>query len=78
MLKNDEYEIEVEAAKALAGWKAVFAEQVSEQAKTLARAGGKSGVITLAHYCEAATIALPSLSIAIQDSDTRNARQKAA
>ena len=78
MFKNDEYEIEVEAAIALASWKAIFAEQVSEQAKTISRASGKSGVITLAHYCEAATIAVQSLSIAIQDSDTRNGRQKAA
>lgn len=72
------YCIETEAARALAEWKSFFAEQVAVKAKELAQESGSTGVITLGHYRQAASIAVQMLATAVQDTDSSNGRQEAA
>lgn len=50
--------IQAEAAKALAGWKAFFAEQVGVKAKELATDSNPPSLITLDHYRRAAILEL--------------------
>lgn len=76
MDQDDSYRVEAEAVKALAGWKALFAEQVALTAKELA-AKEATSVITLDHYRQAATDAAALLATAVQDID-RDGRRKAA
>lgn len=78
MSETIQVQIDVEAAKALARWKALFADEVCELAKQLASQSGQPNTVTLSHYKEAAQAALQSLSAAIHDGDTYNAGQKAA
>lgn len=78
MAQNESFRIQAEAAKALAEWKAVFAEQVTVQAKKLAQDSNPSGLITLDHYREAATLAVQSLAAVVQDTGSNDGRQKAA
>jgi len=64
--------IDVEAAKALAEWKSLFATEVCERAKRLAAQSGHPDSITLSHFRMAAKMALQVLSGAIhgeQESD---------
>lgn len=70
--------IQAEAAKALAVWKAFFAEQVAVKAKELAKASIPPGLITLDHYRHAAILAAQALAIEVQDTGTTNGRQEAA
>ena len=77
MDQNDSYRIEAEAAKALAEWKAVFAEQVVVTAKELATSEATT-VITLDLYRRAASTALQMLATAVQDIDPSDGRRKAA
>ncbi len=70
--------IQSEAAEALAEWKAFFAEQVAVKAKELARDSDPPGLITLAHYRQAAVLATESLAIAVQDTGSNDGRQEAA
>ena len=72
------YRIEAEAAQALAEWKALFAEQVAVKAKELSQKSGSTGVITLGHYRQAASIAVQMLATAVQDTDSSDGRQEAA
>jgi hypothetical protein len=78
MDQNKSYKIETEAAQALAEWKAFFAEQVAMKAKELAEESGSTGVITLGHYRQAASIAVQMLATAVQDTDSSDGRQEAA
>ena len=78
MLQNQTCRIQVEAAKALAEWKAFFAEQVAVQAKELAKDSNPSGLITLDHYRQAATIAVQALAAAVQNTGSIDERQEAA
>lgn len=78
MDQNKPYRIEVEAAQALAEWKALFAEQVAVKAKELAKESGSTDVITLGHYRQAASIAVQMLATAVQDTDSSDGRQEAA
>ena len=66
MSENESLRVEVQAAMALAGWKSLFAETVCAEAKELAKRDASS-TITLAHYHEAAGIALISLTNAISN-----------
>lgn len=70
--------IQAEAAKALAGWKAFFAEQVAVKAKELAKVSNPPGLITLDHYRHAAILAAQALAIEVQDTGSNDGRQEAA
>ena len=61
--------IDVEAAKALAEWKSLFAAEVCERAKRLAAQSGRPDSVTLSHYRTAATMALQVVSDAIINGD---------
>lgn len=78
MLKSQTFRIQAEAVEALAEWKALFAEQVSLQAKELAKNTNSKGLITLDHYRQAATLAMQALATALHDTDSSDERQKAA
>lgn len=78
MRQGESFQVDAEAARALADWKALFAGLVSEQAKQLSKHSIPANIITLAHYREAASLAVQSLTVAIQNSDHRDARQEAA
>ena len=71
------YQIEVAAAKALAEWKAYFAEQVAVKAKELAGRSGSAKVITLDHYRQAASVAVKMLATAVQETDLNDGQRKA-
>ena len=75
---SEQVRIDVEAAKALAGWKSVFAEKVCEVATRLAAQSGRPNSVTLSHYRQAALIALQSLSDAILAEEERDGQQEAA
>jgi hypothetical protein len=57
--------IDIEAAKALVHWKSLFANEVATRARRLAAESSQPGHVTLAHYRQAAQMALRSLSAAI-------------
>jgi hypothetical protein len=78
MDQNGTIRIQVEAAKALAGWKAFFAEQVALKAKELAQNSSPPGLITLTHYRQAAVLAAQALAMEVQRTDSNDGRQKAA
>lgn len=78
MDQDKPYRIEAAAARALAQWKATFAEQVACQAKELAKKSGSPHVITLGHYRQAASIAAQTLATAVRDTDSNDGRQEAA
>ncbi len=78
MDRDMQYQIEAEAARALAEWKAIFAEHVSAKAKELADESGTAGVVTLGHYRQAASIAAGMLVTTIQDTDSIDGNQEAA
>jgi hypothetical protein len=78
MDQTKSYRIETQAAQALAEWKALFAEQVALKARELAEKSGSTGVVTLGHYRQAASIAVQMLATAIQDADSSDGRQEAA
>jgi len=70
--------IQAEAAKALAEWKAFFAEQVAVKAKELAKESDSPELITLAHYRQAAVLAAQLLVVEVQDTGSKNGHQEAA
>ncbi len=70
--------IQAEAAKALAGWKAFFAEQVAVKAKDLAKDSNPPGLITLDHYRHAAILAAQTLASEVQGTGSNDGRQEAA
>ena len=78
MEASDSYWIDAAAARALADWKAFFAEQVSLQAKQIAKNEKSSGAITINHYRRAAAIAAQMLLTTINDSESTDGRQEAA
>ena len=78
MTINNAIRIETEAVRALAEWKALFAEQVVVKAKELSEKSGSADIITLGHYRQAAIIAVQSLANAVQGLDTSDGHQEAA
>jgi hypothetical protein len=78
MDKSNSYRIETRAAQALAEWKALFAEQVAVKAKELSEQSGSTGIITLGHYRQAASIAVQMLAMAVQGTDPRDDSQEEA
>ena len=78
MDQNGSMRIQAEAAKALAEWKAFFAEQVAVKAKELAQESDSPGRITIAHYRQAAVLAAQLLVVEVQDTGSKNGRQEAA
>ena len=75
---NATIRIQAEAAKALAEWKAFFAEQVALKARDLAKSSNPPGLITLTHYRQAAVLAAQALAIEVQRTDSNDGRKKAA
>lgn len=71
------FRIQPEAMKALAEWKALFAEHVSIHAKQLAQDDQSPGVITVDHYCRAAKLVLPTLAPLIQIEDPHGGEKAA-
>ena len=59
--------IDVEAAKALVYWKSRFAQEVAARATQLAAEGDQPRRVTLAHYRQAAQLAVRSLAAAVLD-----------
>ena len=78
MDQNRTYRIQVEAARALAQWKAFFADQVVMQAKVLAKDSNPPGLITIDHYRRAAKSVLRLLETQLEHTDSRDGRQEAA
>ena len=78
MDQSGTFRIQAEAARALAEWKAFFAEQVAVQARELANNSDPPGLITVDHYRQAAKSAVRTLEILVQDTDSRDGRQEAA
>lgn len=78
MSRSEAVRIEVDAAKALAQWKALFAEEVSVHAKQLAAGSDRPQFVTVAHYRQAAQLALKSLSAVIADGVDSDASRRAA
>ena len=71
--------IETAAARALADWKALFADEVAETAKELAaRDHNTQGLVKLEHYRQAAVAALQVLANAVKGDETNHGRQEAA
>lgn len=70
--------IETSAAKALAQWKALFADEVAAAAKILAAHDQTSqGVVTIAHYRQAAIAAVQVLADAVKGDNEKDGRQEA-
>ena len=67
MREKADCRIDVEAAKALIHWKALFAEEVAARARRLAADSDQPEHVTLAHYRQAAQSAVASLAAAILD-----------
>lgn len=78
MDQNNSFRIEIEAARALADWKALFAEQVAVKAKELAEESGSAGVVTLDHYRQAANTAVQVLATAVQGTNSSDGHKEAA
>ena len=78
MDQSGTFRIQAEAAKALAEWKAFFAEQVAMQARELAKDSDPPGLITVDHYRQAAQSAVQTLVTLLQDTDSSDGRQEAA
>jgi len=78
MAQSPTCRIQVEAAEALAEWKAFFAEQVAVKAKELALNSNPPGLITLDHYRQAAKLAAQSLAAKVQDTGSSDDHQEAA
>jgi len=72
------FRIQAEAARALAEWKACFADQVAMQAKELAKDCNPPGLITVDHYRQAAKFAMQTLETLLQDIDSSDGGQEAA
>ena len=78
MEQNGTFRIQAEAARALAEWKAIFAEQVVTKARELAKDSNRPGLITIDHYRQAAMSAVRTLETLVQDTDSSDGRQEAA
>jgi hypothetical protein len=70
--------IQAEAARALAEWKAFFAEHVAMQARQLAKDSNPPGLITVDHYRRAAISAVQSLKTLVQNTGSSDGHQEAA
>jgi hypothetical protein len=75
---NVTFRIQTDAARALAEWKAFFAEQVALEARSLAQNSTPPGLITLAHYRQAAVLAAQALAIEVQRTDSSDGGRKVA
>jgi len=78
MSTDQQVRVELAAARALAQWKASFADEVCARAVQLAAASGQPNDVTLDHYRQAASLALPSLLATIRDGVEHDAARKAA
>jgi hypothetical protein len=65
MDEKGEFQIDIQAAKALVYWKSLFADEVVARARRFAAESSQAGHVTLSHYRQAAQIAVRSLPAAI-------------
>ena len=78
MNEQADVRIDFEAVQALVHWKALFADEVASCAKRLAAESDQPARVTLAHYRQAAQIAISSLATAVRTEGHCNGDQKAA
>ncbi len=78
MEQSNSIRIETRAVQALAEWKDLFAEQVALKAKEISDKSDSTGIITLSHYRQAASIAVQTLATAVQGTDSSDVHQEAA
>ena len=78
MSEKADSRIDIEAAKALIYWKSLFADEVAAGARRLAAESSQPERVTLAHYRQAAQMAVRSLSAAILDGGPSSDDHKAA
>jgi hypothetical protein len=69
MSKSADVHIDIEAAKALIYWKSLFANDVATRARQLAAESSEPGRVTLAHYRQAAELAIRLLPGSISKGD---------
>jgi hypothetical protein len=69
MSEKADIRIDIEAAKALVYWKSLFADEVAARARRLAAESSQPGHVTLAHYRQAAQLAVRSLPVVIRDGE---------
>lgn len=67
MGQSGTFRIQAQAVRALAEWRAFFADQVAMHAKELARDSEPPGLITIDHYRQAAKLAMRKLEIHVLD-----------
>lgn len=70
--------VDLEAARALVRWKSCFAHKVAKHARQIAAESGQPARVTLAHFRQAAQVAIRSLSAAIVDGGPTSDDQQAA
>jgi hypothetical protein len=78
MNASEQVRIDIEAAKALAEWKSLFAAEVRKRAKGLAAQSGHPNSVTFSDYRMAAKIALQALSSAIHGEHGPDGQNEAA
>ena len=78
MSQSGTVRIQARAVKALAEWKAIFAEEVSAKAKVLAQSSDPPGLVTLEHYRQAACLAVQTLASMVQSQGESDGREEAA
>ena len=78
MTQTTDTHIDLDAAKALVDWKALFADEVAVCAARLAADSGHPERVTLYHYRQAAQIAIRTLSAAILDGGASSGEYRAA
>jgi hypothetical protein len=78
MSQSGTVRIQAQAVRALAQWKAIFADEVSAKAKELAGESDPPGLVTLEHYREAARLAVQTLAKTVESQGESDGRREAA
>jgi hypothetical protein len=78
MSKEADVHIDIEAAKALIYWKSLFADEVAMRARQLAAESSQPDRVTLAHYRQAAQLAIRSLPVSIRNGEPSSDDHKVA
>jgi hypothetical protein len=78
MSEKPDVHIDIEAAKALINWKSLIADEVATRARQLAAESSQPDRATLAHYRQAAQLAIRSLPASIRKGEPPSDDHKAA
>ena len=78
MSKKTDVRIDIEAAKALIYWKSLFTDEVAMRARQLAAESSQPDRVTLAHYRQAAQLAIRSLPVSIRKGEPSSDDHKVA